>query len=303
MSSFVSVIIPVLNDATRLRVCLQVLENQTYPKCCYEVIVVDNGSDAAETITDLVKQFGQVTIADEMTPSSYAARNKGIALAKGDIIAFTDSDCIPAADWIEQGVRQLQQTENCGLVAGKIELFYKDPEQPTPIELYEQITAFPQQKLLQEKHFGATGSLFTFKQVIEDVGLFNANLKSNGDLEWGQRVFSRNYQQVYAEDVRVQHPARYSFKQLYTRTVRLAGGSYDLQRSRSQSKLKNNLVFGVSLVKSLVPPLNFVFNTFLNPKIKGVKNKLDVSRVMFFVRYVSAWELLRLRLGKPSSRE
>lgn len=303
MSSFVSVIIPVLNDAKRLQICLQALEQQTYLQNSYEVIVVDNGSDAAENITGIVMQFGQATIAHEPTPGSYAARNKGITLAKGDIIAFTDSDCIPATDWIEQGVRQLQQTENCGLVAGKIELFYKNPEQPTSIELYEQITAFPQQKLLQTKHFGATGNLFTFKRVIEDVGLFNPKLKSNGDLEWGQRVFNRNYQQAYAENVRVQHPARYSFKQLYKRTVRLAGGSYDLQRSQEQSKVKENLAFGMSLIKSLAPPLNFVFNTFLNSQIKGAKNKLDVSWVMFFVRYISAWELLRLRLGKPSSRE
>ncbi|MGL4504066.1 MAG: glycosyltransferase, partial [Planktothrix sp.] len=55
---FVSVIIPVFNDLDRLLVCLQSLENQTYPKKSYEVIVIDNGS--AEEIKSVVLQFSQV---------------------------------------------------------------------------------------------------------------------------------------------------------------------------------------------------------------------------------------------------
>ncbi len=42
---FVSIIIPVFNDAKRLQTCLAALESQTYPSSCYEIVVVDNGSD------------------------------------------------------------------------------------------------------------------------------------------------------------------------------------------------------------------------------------------------------------------
>ena len=52
---FVSVIIPVYNDPIRLETCLQALEEQTYPKSSYEVIVVDNGSD--ESIEPIVVEF------------------------------------------------------------------------------------------------------------------------------------------------------------------------------------------------------------------------------------------------------
>lgn len=51
-----------------------------------------------------------------------------------DIIAFTDSDCIPAKDWIEKGVRNLLNIPNCGLVAGRD--FFKNPSKPNAIELY-----------------------------------------------------------------------------------------------------------------------------------------------------------------------
>jgi len=96
---FVSVIIPVYNDPIRLRTCLQALEEQTYPKSMYAVIVVDNGSD--ESIEPIVAEFSQMKTSYEPHPRSYAARNKSLSPARGEVIAFTDSDCIPAPDWIE----------------------------------------------------------------------------------------------------------------------------------------------------------------------------------------------------------
>ena len=90
MNQFVSVIIPVFNDAERLKICLTALEKQTYPQDYYEVIVVDNGSD--ENLENVVKQFTQAKLAYYPELGSYAARNHGIALAKGEILAFTDAD-------------------------------------------------------------------------------------------------------------------------------------------------------------------------------------------------------------------
>lgn len=301
-SPFVSVIIPVFNDAARLKICLKALENQTYPKSLYEVIVVDNASDEDENIKGVVAQFGQAFATYESSPGSYAARNKGISLAKGDVIAFTDADCIPSQNWIEKGVSNLLQIPNCGLVAGKIEIFFKDPSHITPVELYESITAFPQKDLLEKQRGGATANVFTFKHVIEQVGVFNPNLKSNGDMEWGQRVYSSGYQQIYADDTCVAHPARSSFKELYRRTIRLVGGVYDLQEKQEYSFLKQNTIFIENLIKNLVPPLMFVFNTLFDSRIKGVEEKFKVSYVMFFVRYVSAWEMIRLKLGGVSAR-
>ncbi|NJO08484.1 MAG: glycosyltransferase family 2 protein, partial [Leptolyngbyaceae cyanobacterium SL_1_1] len=129
----VSVIIPVFNDMERLQHCLVALEQQTYPQSHYEVVVIDNGSDNQNEVLALVEQFSQAIAACETVPGSYAARNKGIKVAKGEVIAFTDADCIPAADWIEQGVYWLNQHPGCGLVAGQIELFFKNPERLTPV--------------------------------------------------------------------------------------------------------------------------------------------------------------------------
>ncbi|MBE9178311.1 glycosyltransferase family 2 protein [Oculatella sp. LEGE 06141] len=298
---FVSVIVPVFNDAQRLRHCLAALDQQTYPEQCYEVIVVDNAS--TEDVSSVVHSYRRAIAAYEATPGSYAARNTGIALARGEVIAFTDADCIPAPDWIEKGVAHVLRVPNCGLVAGKIQIFFKDPQHLTAVELYEQVMALPQRQFLEQQGYGATANLFTLKTVISTVGLFDARLKSSGDRDWGQRVGAMGYRQVYADDTCVAHPARYSFSQLYRRTVRYAGGHYDLQDKLTRSPWQLNLVFFKSVAQDLMPPLIFTVHTFRNEQLKGVDQKLKVAMVMFFVRYVSAWEKLRLKLGGVSARE
>lgn len=300
---FVSVIVPVFNDAEHLKICLEALENQTYPKSLYEVIVIDNGSNSTSEIKEVVAEFGQARSTYEALPGSYAARNKGILLAKGEVIAFTDADCIPRPNWIENGVNNLQQVPNCGLVAGKIEIFFKNPDRLTTVELYESIMALTQKEFLEKHQYGATANVFTWRSVIEKVGVFDANLKSSGDLEWGQRIASFGYKQIYADDTCVAHPARYSFNQLYKRTIRHAGGVYDLQIQKYSSFLQRNIVFLKSLAQDLTPPLMFTWNIFLDPRLKGFEQKFKVSLVMFYIRYVSACEKFRLKFGGVSARE
>ena len=100
-SPFVTVIIPTYNDWNRLDKCLLALSNQTYLQKNFEVVVINNNSlDAAP---ENIKKYN-FTMHTENKPGSYASRNKGICIAKGDILAFTDSDCIPNLYWIERAV-------------------------------------------------------------------------------------------------------------------------------------------------------------------------------------------------------
>ena len=296
----VSVIVPVFNDAARLRLCLKALAVQTYAytdgRRAYEVIVVDNASEASENIPAIVAEFSFAVYAYEQAPGSYAARNSGLTLAKGDILAFTDADCIPSADWIEKGVAHLMRIGNCGLVAGRINLFFRDAR-ANPVELYESVTAFPQQRLLAQHRGAATANLFTFKSVMDAVGPFNASLLSQGDLEWGQRVFAAGYRQFYAEDACIDHPARYTFEQLHQRTVRLAGGAFGRFVQPECSLFQRNLTFAKLLIQDLLPPVNFAISVLDDERLSSYRQKLVVPLVLVWVRYVSAVEKVRLKFG------
>ena len=293
---FVSVIIPVYNDLERLKICLEALENQTYPRNLYEVIVVNN--NPLENIESYTVHSDNVRVICESRRGSYAARNKGILNAKGTIIAFTDSDCIPFKDWIEKGVQNLLSQRNIGLVAGKIKIVVSDPENPSAIELYEKIAAFPQKYYVKKNKYGATANLFTFKYIIEKVGNFNGELLSSGDYEWGNRVFAAGYKQIFADDACIFHPARKTFSQRFKKKIRIIRGRYELGVLNFSFKR-----FAKQLVLPITKTKEVIFDNKYDKKLKGKKQKFKLVLAFFFEIYVSAFGNLVITLFGRKSRK
>mgnify|MGYP001568137199 CR=1 FL=1 len=98
----VSVIVPVYNNQESIRKCVEALLGQDYPNNGYEVIVVDDGS--ADSTAGVVKAY-PVKYIYQKNQGPAAARNRGAGEAKGDIILFTDSDCVPDGNWISEMVK------------------------------------------------------------------------------------------------------------------------------------------------------------------------------------------------------
>ncbi|MBO0349310.1 glycosyltransferase [Phormidium pseudopriestleyi FRX01] len=279
---FISIIIPVLNDRRQLQLCLEALEKQTYPKYLYEVLVIDNGSD--ESIEPVVRQFKQAKMLVEPSPGSYTARNKGILQAKGEVLAFTDADCIPHSDWLEKGTAHLLAIPNCGLVGGHIQFSFKNPNRPNAAELYDQFFFLQQEYYLEHEKFAATANVFTYKQVFEQVGLFNSNLKSGGDREWGNRVFAEGYAQSYAADASICHPARDSVKQLQKKVTRVARATYHLNRHRPNFPL---LILKF-ILSDLKPPLRIWFRIGKDNRPNDLKYKLEFMGLLIWMKWVKA---------------
>lgn len=115
-----SVIVPVRDGVRTLEWCLSALARQTMPPA--EVIVVDNGSrdgsgQLARAFTSRVAPL-PLRVVDEPRRGATFARNRGAASARGDVFAFTDADCEPAADWAECLSRALEP--GIGAVAGSV---------------------------------------------------------------------------------------------------------------------------------------------------------------------------------------
>ena len=93
----VSVVVPAYNAAETLPSCLAALANQTCPASDYELIVVDDGS--TDGTADIARAAG-VQVITQSNAGPAAARNRGAAAARGELLLFTDSDCAPTPGWI-----------------------------------------------------------------------------------------------------------------------------------------------------------------------------------------------------------
>jgi glycosyltransferase involved in cell wall biosynthesis len=94
----VSVVVPAYNAAATLPACLLALRNQMLPPG--EIIVVDDGS--TDDTPAIARDYGVRVLATRRRSGPAVARNLGARAACYDIVAFTDADCEPAVDWLEQ---------------------------------------------------------------------------------------------------------------------------------------------------------------------------------------------------------
>src|SRR5689334_19234195 len=120
MSYQISVVIPTYKRPALLQRCISALLNQTLPPETYEVIIVDD-ADCPQTRQQVASWLEQgknesytlryipVPASDHHGPA--AARNRGWKAAQGDIIAFTDDDCIPLPDWLATGIHVFSAQE------------------------------------------------------------------------------------------------------------------------------------------------------------------------------------------------
>ena len=279
---FVSVIIPTYHDWHRLRVCLDALKHQTYDRNRYEVIVVNNAVDEPPADLRLPDSW---MLEVEPKPGSYAARNRGIRVSHGEILAFTDSDCIPDPEWIEEAARILRQGAN--RVAGRVELFYKGIRL-TPAELYEKAFAFRQEKNAAAGS-AVTANMLAWRYCFTRTGVFNEALMSGGDYEWGIRAHELGLNIAYVSEAVVYHPARATIRELVKKRRRVIDGKCRM------GVLRLNRHTAGALIRSARPPLSRFRKV---AKLSGFTwfEKLLLAAVLYYIRLYDTyaeWRVVR----------
>ncbi|HEX2735241.1 MAG TPA: glycosyltransferase [Polyangiaceae bacterium] len=299
----VSIIVPVYNDVARLQSCLRALTKQSWPSARFEIVVVDNNSE--QDVASVAHAHG-VTLLREPTPGSYAARNTGIAAAKGEILAFTDADCLPSEHWLERAVEALLAARTTPsdpvIVGGPVKLFPRDADAPSWVETYELTTAFDQRRYVQEQHYSVTANCVTTRATFEQVGLFNAELRSAGDKEWGQRAYAQGAKLVYAPGAIVHHPARHDLTELLSKRRRQTGGMW----RAAQNTLPRWAASAKMLAQVTRPPAERLVKAWKNSPDQSPLGRLkSVGRVAAVAGALSAVcsvEVCRLHLGKVPER-
>ncbi|MEG4342660.1 glycosyltransferase [Microcoleus sp. A003_D6] len=229
----VSVVVPVYNGEADLPDLIECLRSQTYPPNKVEYLIVDNNSrDRTSTIIQTAasnppelrggSNFNRITIrhlTENQIQSSYAARNKGIHASTGEIIAFTDADCRPESDWLENLVKPFVDLE-IGISAGEILAL----PGKTILEQHAD-----RQNTLSQKHtlahpfcpYGQTANLAVRRLVLQQIGLFRPYLTSGGDADLCWRILREtSYKLHFAQNAIVRHRHRSTIKQLQSQWYR-----------------------------------------------------------------------------------
>ncbi|MBU0518416.1 exopolysaccharide biosynthesis polyprenyl glycosylphosphotransferase [bacterium] len=266
----ISVIIPAYNAEKTLPYTLRALQHQSVPRNLYEIIVVDDSS--TDGTGAVAREFG-VRYRRQNKEGPAAARNLGVRIARGDIVVFTDSDCVPEENWIEKMVKPLEDPRVAGVMGRYLTKQKEFAARFVQLEFEERFSIL--------KKFDSIDLVPSFaaafrRSVFEEVGGFNAHfpLANNEDVELSYQIASRGYKMVFAEDAVVyhRHPTTWKkfisikYSRAFWRTlVYKKFPSKILKDTYTPQSLKLQIVTSWLL---LISPLLFIFG--LLPGLIGV---------------------------------
>jgi len=261
-----SVVVPTYSNSATLKATIEsLLAQQT--SISYEIIIVDNNSTDDTAL--LVGRFAdrvnpEVRYLLETTQGSSAARNAGVAAARGEIVAFTDDDCIPQPDWLESLAAVYAAYSSAWSMGGRIVL-----DLPTDSPAWFHLTSprYDTTRFFAALDLGEgvvkleipqalwTANLSVRRRVFSEIGMFNTALgvtKSSRlaaeDLELCHRIHRSGGAIYYSGRATVRHRVHKSrLTKKYFRLCAYWGG-----RANAHALIRNRLSLGESAHEALV---------------------------------------------------
>jgi len=195
--ALVSIVITVKNEAQNIESLLDSLVTQEAP---IEILIVDAAStDGTQTkVRKYMKRYPFIRLV-QYAAQRGESRNKGIELARGDIVAFTDGDCIANPFWVEEIRRSLRKAD---IVGGRtFAMGYEPFRSLGRVEVYHRgvdIT-FPSCNLAYRKH------------ILKEIGGFDPRFVTAEDIDMNFRAVERGYRIIENRRMIIYHKERSTF--------------------------------------------------------------------------------------------
>ena len=271
-----SVIVPHFDDLANLDKCLSALKRQTVPPDRFEIIVADNDSTCGREQVERTIA-GRALLVTVTERGAGPARNGGAAAAHGETLAFTDSDCVPAQDWLAEGVAALSDYD---FVGGRVAVSVADEGHVTPTEAFEKVFAFDFETYINRKGFTGSGNLFVPRAIFDAVGGFGTGVSE--DVDWSRRAIAKGYRLGYAPAAMVSHPARRNWDELRRKWERINRESFALEQQAPGGRLR-------WLARTMLLPASAVAHTprvLRSPRLRNPRERAGALAVLFLCR---AW--------------
>lgn len=286
--SQLSVVIPHLNEPDgNLRRCLLALHHQRTKDIAIEIIVVDNGS--LEMPEGVCAGIPDIRLEREPIPGPGPARNRGASLARAELLAFVDADCVVQPGWANAIVDMMDSRPEIDLIGGDIGILMTDPRKPSSVELYESIYSYRARMYVERYGFAATGNMAVRRDVFRAIGPFGG-IATMEDTEWGQRATSQGYRIAFLPEARVLTPSCKSFVELSRRWDRHVAHEY---RQTSGQRFATPRWLAACAVMA-ASPLIEVFRILGSDRITGIRNRIFAMACLTRVRLYRARLMLSL---------
>jgi glycosyltransferase involved in cell wall biosynthesis len=208
----VSILIASYNRSSSLLKFLQELASQVVPEDLdWEVLIVDNNSTdgTGKAVAPLVEKNPQrFRYFLETRQGKSAALNTGIKESTGEILAFTDDDCLPNPDWLSSIVEEFSADPSLGAIGGRVELYNKQ-DKPVSIRTCTQRTLISTPNQVFSLLIGC--NMAVHRRVCERVQEFDTSLgpgnrtRALEDMDFLYRIYKQGFKMVYSPAVLVFH--------------------------------------------------------------------------------------------------
>ncbi|MCW4034307.1 MAG: glycosyltransferase [Candidatus Bathyarchaeota archaeon] len=239
-SPSVTVIVPVRNGEMTIQPLLESLQKLDYDPNKVEVIVVDGNS--TDRTQEIVKEYPVKLVVEERNGLN-VARNTGIKSGNGEIVAFTDSDCIVPTNWVTKIVENFKDPQ-VSCVGGSAEALDGDfVSQYADNSIVRLMPGFTKREELEEvkpffKHPAGCNMAFR-REAAEQVGYFDENIKYGFDeVEFADRICRAGHKMVLDPEVSVWHKHRSTLADFLKQNFQYGKGSGLVLK---QNKLKDSV--------------------------------------------------------------
>ena len=214
---FISIIIPVRNRAEEITGCLQSLSKLNYPSEELEIIVVDDASD--DSTPDAVSKFPVSLIVLEEHKQASFCRNVAAKKAKGEILAFIDSDCLADPLWLKELVPAFGD-KSLGAVGGMVDSCFNE----SSLDRYEKVksslkigTWFKSSQENTGFFYVPSCNLLVRRDIFLRLTGFKENLDVGEDVDFCWRLQDEGYHVEYRPVGKVYHKHRNKLRPFCTR--------------------------------------------------------------------------------------
>lgn len=209
-----SIIVPTYNNQDTIKECIIALKKQTVPKNLYEIIIVNDGSN--DKTVEILTTISDIKVISIENSGPAVARNIGVKYAKGSIVVFTDADCKPVYDWLEQMVSSF---ENEDIIA--VKGIYKSEQKELVSRFVQREYEFKYERMKKQKYidFVDTYSAAYRKDGFLANNGFDENFRrpSVEDQELSFRLARKGYHMIFQPNAKVFHTHDKSLQEYWQR--------------------------------------------------------------------------------------